>query len=175
MPNDGTTAANPGWREPCISEKLLLLRQCVTFAPAILGPPSPKSQNMFSEPESLRTVVRTPHALASPDPNPAPPFEMVLGELTDHRGIALDAHPRKWLVNAPICPALSEYSIAHLGVVDALPPYRYLSGRMPVTEFLACLSGEGRILLDGRWASLRAGQGVMLPMYCSTEYFAMGR
>lgn len=60
-------------------------------------------------------------------------------------------HTRERIVRASECPALAVHGIAHVGLADAAPPYAMVRTDLAGTYFLACFSGEGRILLDGRW------------------------
>lgn len=77
------------------------------------------------------------------------------------RGDASDARP--WLANAPVCPALAHYAIRHLSIVDTPAPFEIVRTKLGGSYFLASLEGEGRVLIDGRWARCRAGWAVLLP------------
>ena len=59
-------------------------------------------------------------------------------------------HTRERIVRASDCPAMAVHGIAHVGVADAAAPYAMVRTDLPGAYFLACFSGEGRILLDGR-------------------------
>lgn len=78
--------------------------------------------------------------------------------------------PPAWLKGLPLCPALGQHQILHMGVArvsgaidfagaggDARPPTGQTSC------FVACLSGEGRLGVDGRWYRCSAGTAYFVP------------
>jgi AraC-like DNA-binding protein/mannose-6-phosphate isomerase-like protein (cupin superfamily) len=73
------------------------------------------------------------------------------------------ADSRPWLADAPVCPALSHYHIRHVAVATMQAPFRIVRTQLAGSYFLACLGGEGRVLVDGRWMRCRPGQAVLLP------------
>jgi AraC-like DNA-binding protein len=88
----------------------------------------------------------------------------VLGSRTRQFGVRVDlADPRPWLDDFPSCGLLLRHQIAHAGVCRATAPYRIVRNRQSGSYFLACLAGQGRILIDGRWQQCRAGMGCLLP------------
>jgi AraC-like DNA-binding protein len=74
-----------------------------------------------------------------------------------------DADRRAWLADNPICPALSRHRIRHCGVGHMLAPFEIVRTRLGGSYFLACFGGEGRVLVDGRWAKSRPGEAMLLP------------
>lgn len=96
----------------------------------------------------------------------------VLGHQTRHRAIVAEHVTREWLQDAPKCPLLKECAIAHLGIADAHRPYGFIRASMPVTEFIGCVAGEGRVFIDGQWLPLRSGQAALLPIYQPAAYSA---
>src|SRR5690606_29962145 len=62
---------------------------------------------------------------------------------------------RQQLVRAEDCPALAQRMISHVGVGDAAPPYRIVRTHLSGAYLHACLGGEGKMLLDGRWRAHR--------------------
>ena len=70
---------------------------------------------------------------------------------------------RPWLVNTPVCTALAHFQISHLAVAHMPAPFRIVRTRLSGSYFLACFGGEGRVLVDGRWAVCRPGQAMLLP------------
>ncbi len=80
---------------------------------------------------------------------------------------------RAWLSGAPVCGALAQHRIAHLGVCTAHPPYRIVRVKQSGTYFMACLAGEGRILVDGRWRTCRAGMACLLPPHLLNAFHAV--
>ena len=74
------------------------------------------------------------------------------GEHTVYRVVRADeSDRRKWLHGMPVCNTLKTHRIAHAGVMTAQAPYRVVRMHQGGLYFLACLEGEGRVLVDGRW------------------------
>ena len=67
---------------------------------------------------------------------------------------------RRWVLDAQDCPLLA----AH-------PPYERVRLRPGGSFFLASLEGEGRVLLEGRWARLGAGAVIMAPPRVLNAFF----
>ncbi len=88
----------------------------------------------------------------------------VLGRRTRQFGVRVDlVDSREWLADFPACALLHQHQIAHVGICRAVTPYRVVRNRQSGSYFLACLRGEGVILIDGRWQRCRAGTGCLLP------------
>lgn len=73
------------------------------------------------------------------------------------------ADPRSWLAKAPVCPTLARHHIRHCGVARMPAPFEIVRSKLGGSYFLACLHGEGRVLIDGRWAKCRPGEAFLLP------------
>ncbi len=70
---------------------------------------------------------------------------------------------RRWVLEAKDCRELAAHRIARVGIDDAVHPYERVR-RSPEGSFvMACVAGQGRILLDGRWQSVGAGTVCMAP------------
>lgn len=82
---------------------------------------------------------------------------------------------RDWMANAPVSAALARRGILHAGVADALHPYRVVRERLSGTFFMACFAGQGRIWLEGRWQTCRAGSACLAPPEVAHAYRAMPR
>jgi AraC-like DNA-binding protein len=82
-------------------------------------------------------------------------------------------HTRELIVRAADCPALVPPGIAHVGVADAAVPYTMVRADLPGAYFLACFSGEGRILLDGRWQRCTAGMACLAPPHVLHAFHAV--
>lgn len=107
---------------------------------------------------SLKSEPRTD------DPAAALRETHVLGPRTRQLGVRVDLlDPREWLRDFPACALLNQHQIAHVGLCHAVAPYRIVRNRQSGTYFLACVRGEGRILIDGRWQRCRAGMACLLP------------
>lgn len=88
----------------------------------------------------------------------------LFGSRTRLMGIRVDrSDPRAWLVGFPTCALLNQHQIAHVGICHARPPYRIVRDHQGGTYFLACIKGQGRLLIDGRWEDCRAGMACLLP------------
>ncbi len=82
---------------------------------------------------------------------------------------------REWIVRAVNCPAMGAHHIAHAGVAEAGSPYRMVRTRPSGSYLLACFSGTGRILLDGRWQSCGAGMACLAPPNVLNAFHAVSR
>jgi len=70
---------------------------------------------------------------------------------------------QRWTLEAADCRELSVHRIARLGIDVANEPYERVRLR-PVGSFiLGCTEGEGRLLLEGRWQRVTAGELCMAP------------
>lgn len=70
---------------------------------------------------------------------------------------------RRWSLDAKQCPELAEHHIAWLGLDTVYAPYRRVRLAPSGSFFLACLEGEGRVLLEGREQRVTAGQLCLAP------------
>lgn len=70
---------------------------------------------------------------------------------------------REEKLTARACPVLSLHRIAHLGWNETPAPYRIVRLQPTGSYVLVCLSGEGRILLDGRWQRCLPGTACLAP------------
>lgn len=70
---------------------------------------------------------------------------------------------RDWLKDSPVCRALTNVQIRHLAVAHMPVPFEIVRTKLGGSYFLATFGGEGRVLIDGRWARCRPGQAMLLP------------
>jgi len=70
---------------------------------------------------------------------------------------------RRWSLDAKQCPELSTHHIGWLGIDTVYAPYRRVRLAPSGSFFLACLEGEGRVLLEGRWERVTAGSLCLAP------------
>lgn len=77
------------------------------------------------------------------------------------------------MVRAEECPALAQRQIAHVGVGDAAVPYRVVRTHLSGAYLHACLDGEGRMLLDGRWRTHRQGMVTLAPAHVLHAFHAV--
>lgn len=82
---------------------------------------------------------------------------------------------RRWSVEAGACVEMTTHRIARFGMDEALPPYRRVRVSPPGSFVLACVQGEGRILLDGRWQRVRPGMVCLAPPRVLNAFEASGR
>ena len=96
------------------------------------------------------------------------------GEDTEFRVVrATTNDKRPWLKGAPVCQALSAHQIVHAGVMIAREPYRIVRQHQSGVYFLACVGGEGRVLVDGRWQRCAKGMAVALPAFMANAFHAV--
>ena len=72
---------------------------------------------------------------------------------------------RNWLSGEPECSLLGESNIKHTGIMDARSPYEVIRIDQSGTFMLACLGGEGLIMVDGSWKTIRPGHACLLPPF----------
>src|SRR5882757_6284766 len=97
----------------------------------------------------------------------------MLGGRTRQQVVRVDElDGRPWLRNTPVCQALAQHRIAHVGVCVARAPYRIVRVKQSGAYFMACFAGEGRILVDGRWQVCRAGMACLLPPGTLNAFYA---
>jgi AraC-like DNA-binding protein len=102
--------------------------------------------------------------------------ETVHGAQTQMRGVrAMNVEPRPWIGNFPVCPALNQYQIIHVGIEKTFAPMRIVRVRQTTTYFLACHGGRGRVLIDGRWRICREGYACLLPAHTLNAFEAIPR
>lgn len=77
------------------------------------------------------------------------------------------------IARAAECHALGPHGIAHVGIADAAAPYTMVRTDLPGAYFLACFTGEGRILLDGRWQRCVAGTACLAPPHVLHAFHAV--
>lgn len=80
---------------------------------------------------------------------------------------------RDWLRKAPVCAPLRAHQIVHAGVMTAREPYRIVRQHQGGVYFLACVEGEGRVLVDGRWQKCGKGMAVALPAFMANAFHAV--
>lgn len=70
---------------------------------------------------------------------------------------------RRWLLEAGHCRALGIHRIARLGIEEAEAPYERVRLSPTGSFIMICLSGSGKVLLDGRWHTVGAGTACLAP------------
>lgn len=98
----------------------------------------------------------------------------IVGEGTRQKILrANELDHRSWLAGSLVCPALDRHQIVHLGVCEAQAPYEIVRMKLSGTYFLACVEGEGRILVDGRWQVCKKGMACLLPPHLLHAFHAI--
>lgn len=82
---------------------------------------------------------------------------------------------RRWSVDARQCPELAVHHIAWLGMDTVHVPYSRVRLAPKGSFFLACLEGEGRVFLEGRWQRVTAGQLCLAPPRVLNAFHAVPR
>lgn len=76
-------------------------------------------------------------------------------------------------VTAETCPALRLREIAHVGVGDAEAPYSVVRLDLSGAYLHGSISGEGRVLLDGRWQVHSGGMTSFAPAHVLHAFHAI--
>lgn len=82
---------------------------------------------------------------------------------------------RRWVIEAQACVEMGTHRMARLGLDEAVTPYRRVRVSPQGSFVLACVSGEGCILLDGRWQRVREGMVCLAPPGVLNAFEARGR
>lgn len=70
---------------------------------------------------------------------------------------------RRWSLDAKQCAEFAPHRIAWLGIDTVFSPYSRVRLAPSGSFFLACLEGEGRMWLEGRWERVAAGSLCLAP------------
>lgn len=107
-------------------------------------------------------------------PDPALADVTIHGPHTRLRGVrAAHTIDRPWLAPFPVCPALDQLHLAHVGLMRTSAPYRIVRTDQSTSYFLACSRGEGRVLIGGRWQRCGEGTACLLPAHGLTRFEAV--
>ena len=89
------------------------------------------------------------------------------------RGAGVESRP--WIENFPVCQALNQYQMVHIGIEEAVAPTKIVRTKQTTTYFLACIGGQGKVLIDGRWRLCREGYACLLPAHTLNAFEAVDR
>lgn len=93
---------------------------------------------------------------------------------TRMRGVqATKVDPRPWIEGFPVCQALNQYQMIHIGIQETHAPMKIVRTKQTTTYFLACINGQGRVLIDGRWRICREGYACLLPAHTLNAFEAL--
>jgi AraC-like DNA-binding protein len=86
---------------------------------------------------------------------------------------AVKVESRPWLEEFPECQTLNQYQMLHVGIEEAQAPTRVVRTKQTTTYFLACIGGQGRVLIDGSWRVCKEGYACLLPAHTLNAFEAM--
>lgn len=93
---------------------------------------------------------------------------------TKMRGVmAFNVEMRPWLAEFPVCKALNQFQIIHVGFQETFAPMRIVRTKQTTTYFLACIGGQGRVFIDGRWRVCKEGNACLLPAHTLNAFEAV--
>jgi AraC-like DNA-binding protein len=96
--------------------------------------------------------------------------EIRLAETIEQVVRASHADTREWLVDAPVCVSLARHGIVHVGLADIRHPYSVRRPDLSGTFVMMCISGEGRVWLEGDWKPLLPGMACLAPPHAFHAY-----
>ncbi|MFN6270771.1 MAG: helix-turn-helix transcriptional regulator [Akkermansiaceae bacterium] len=79
------------------------------------------------------------------------------------RATADDA--RSWMKWSHFCPLLQQHHISHVGIMDAAAPFEIVRTNLGGTFMIACVEGEGVVLVNGGWKKIRTNQACLQPPF----------
>jgi AraC-like DNA-binding protein len=80
------------------------------------------------------------------------------------------ADTRDWLADAPVCASLARHGIVHVGCAAIRHPYSVRRPDLSGTFVMMCVSGEGRVWLEGEWKPLLPGMACLAPPHAFHAY-----
>ena len=81
-----------------------------------------------------------------------------------------EVEERDWMVRSPVCPLLSQHHVAHSGILKAQFPFEIVRADQSGSYMMACFGGEGRVLVDGAWKTVRSGEACLLPPFVRNAF-----
>lgn len=69
-----------------------------------------------------------------------------------------------------MCELLSQHGISHTGVMHAQFPFEIARKDQSGTFMLSCFEGEGLVLADGEWITVKAGEVCLLPPFVANAF-----
>ena len=76
-----------------------------------------------------------------------------------------DSDARDWMASSAIAPSLSNFGIAHCGIMDVGYPFEVVRVRQAGAFFFACFEGEGQVLIEGNWRTVGRGDACVQPPF----------
>lgn len=84
----------------------------------------------------------------------------------------IGSRTKERIVSPAECPALEDQGIQLCGLSDVAPPYRMVRPRLGWSEVIVTLAGYGRVLAEGRWRDIRAGEAYVASRAAPQAFFA---
>lgn len=72
---------------------------------------------------------------------------------------------RSWMSKGHHCPLLQQHHISHVGIMEAVAPFEIVRTNLGGTFMIACIEGEGVVLVNGGWKKIRANQACLQPPF----------
>jgi AraC-like DNA-binding protein len=90
----------------------------------------------------------------------------VFGDKTRYRVTRANVDDsRFWINSGHHCPLLQQHHISHVGIMEAEAPFEIVRTNLGGTFMIACIEGEGVVLVDGGWKKIRANQACLQPPF----------
>jgi len=90
----------------------------------------------------------------------------VFGAATRYRVARASADDaRSWMKRSHFCPLLQQHHISHVGIMEAVAPFEIVRTNLGGTFMIACVEGEGVVLVNGGWKKIRANQACLQPPF----------
>ncbi|OUW16007.1 MAG: hypothetical protein CBD18_07785 [Opitutales bacterium TMED158] len=81
-----------------------------------------------------------------------------------------DVDERDWMAGSPVCRLLQQHHIAHAGILRARYPFEVVRADQSGSYMMACFGGEGQVLVDGVWKTIRQGEACLLPPFVRNAF-----
>lgn len=72
---------------------------------------------------------------------------------------------REWLREGACCSLLQQHHVSHVGIMDAQAPFEVTRSHLGGTYMIACIEGEGVVLVDGVWKKIQPNQACLQPPF----------
>lgn len=90
----------------------------------------------------------------------------MFGSATRYRvARASEEDARSWIKKGHFCPLLQQHHISHVGIMEAVAPFEIVRTNLGGTFMIACIEGEGVVLVNGGWKKIRANQACLQPPF----------
>lgn len=83
------------------------------------------------------------------------------------------AKTRELIVPSSACPTLSNNHILGVGVSDAEAGFEFVRLRPDISVILACVSGQGEVMVEGNWRVCSKGTAYVTPSHTPHAYRAV--